>query len=77
MRPRRYWIKPKCPDQPQRGTRSLGPRNPERANASGYWSGSARARVLERLPSPELSVGSARELRKQEAIVEREITELE
>jgi hypothetical protein len=36
-------------------------------NASGYSSGSARACVLERLRSPGLSVGIARELRKQEA----------
>jgi hypothetical protein len=32
--------------------------------------------VLERLRSPGLSVGIARELRKQEAILEQEITEL-
>ena len=35
------------------------------------------ARVLERLRSPPLSHGIARELRKQQAILEREIGELE
>ena len=34
------------------------------------------ARVLEHLQSPELSHGIARELRKQQAILEREIAEL-
>ena len=35
------------------------------------------ARVIERLRSPPLSHGIARELRKQQAILEREIAELE
>ena len=35
------------------------------------------ARVIERLRSPPLSQGIARELRKQQAILEREIAELE
>jgi uncharacterized coiled-coil protein SlyX len=35
------------------------------------------ARVLERLRSPQLSHGMARELRKHVAILEREIAELE
>ena len=35
------------------------------------------ARVLEHLRSPGLSSGIARELRKQQAILEREIAELE
>ena len=35
------------------------------------------ARVIERLRSPPLSHGIARELRKQQAILEREIAEIE
>jgi hypothetical protein len=54
----------------------VGCARPSGWSASGHSSGSARARVLERLRSPGLSVGIARELRKQEAILEQEITEL-
>ena len=35
------------------------------------------AKVIERLRSPSVSQGMARELRKQQAILEREIAELE
>jgi hypothetical protein len=35
------------------------------------------ARVMERLASPQLSHGMARELRKHVAILEREVSELE
>jgi len=53
--------------------------NPSKLNANGHSPRSARelARVLERLRASGLSVGIARELRKQQAILDREIAELE
>ena len=48
------------------------PRKPELTEAQ-----KTLARVLERLRSPPLSHGVARELKKQKAILEREIAEME
>jgi hypothetical protein len=59
-----------------------GPRRPARTELTEAQKALAKkreelARVLERLRSPELRPGIARELRKQVAILEREIADLE
>ena len=56
-----------------------GPRKPELTEAQKTLARKRQqlARVIERLRSPPLSHGIARELRKQQAILEREIAELE
>ena len=55
-----------------------GPRKPELTEAQKTLAKKRQepARVIERLRSPPLSHGIARELRKQQAILEREIAEL-
>jgi hypothetical protein len=56
-----------------------GPHKPELTEAEKTLAKKRQelARVVERLRSPPLSHGIARELRKQQAILEREIAELE
>jgi len=56
-----------------------GPRRPELTEAQQTLARKRLelARVIERLRSPPLSQGMARELKKQVAILEREIAELE
>ena len=56
-----------------------GPRKPELTEAQKTLAKKREelARVLERLRSPGLTQGMARELRKHVAILEREIAELE
>jgi hypothetical protein len=56
-----------------------GPRKPELTEPQKALTKKREelARVLERLRSPPLSHGIARELRKQQATLEREIAELE
>ena len=56
-----------------------GPRRPELTEAQKTLARKREqlARVIEHLQSPELSHGIARELRKQQTILEREIAELE
>ena len=56
-----------------------GPRKPELTEAQKTVAKKRQelARVIERLRSPRLSHGIARELRKQQATMEREIAELE
>ena len=79
----RNWVKTKCPDWKRinAGRHKLfeGPRKPELTEAQKTLAKKRQelARVLERLRSPPLSHGIARELRKQQAILEREIAELE
>ena len=66
------WIKVKT-----RASREANQRHAEKFNRALGRRQHAFARVLERLRSPPLSHGIARELRKQQAILEREIGELE
>ena len=81
--PSRNWVKTKCPNWKRinAGRHKLfeGPRKPELTEAQKTLAKKRQelARVLERLRSPPLSHGIARELRKQQAILEREIAELE
>ncbi len=81
--PSRNWIKTKCPDwkriNAERHKMFEGPRKPELTEAQKTLARKRQelARVIERLQSPPLSQGMARELRKQVAILEREIAELE
>ena len=55
------------------------PRKPELTEAQKALARKRQelARIIERLRSPSVSQGMARELRKQQAILEREIAELE
>jgi hypothetical protein len=82
-RPSRNWIKTKCPGWKRinAGRHKLfeKPREPELTEAQQTLARKRQelARVLERLRSPGLSPGMARELRKNAANLEREITELE
>ena len=81
--PSRNWIKTKCPGWKRinAGRHKLfeKPREPELTEAQQTLARKRQelARVLERLRSPGLSPGMARELRKNAANLEREITELE
>ncbi len=81
--PSRNWVKTKCP-----GWKRINavryrlfdpPRKPELTEAQKTLAKKRveLARVLERLRSPPLSHGIARELRKQQATLEREIADLE
>jgi hypothetical protein len=81
--PSRNWIKTKCPGLKRinAGRHKLfeKPREPELTEAQQMLA-KKRAelgRVVERLRSPPLSQGMVRELKKQVAILEREIAELE
>jgi hypothetical protein len=77
--PSRNWVKTKCPGwkriNSERHKLFEGPRKPELTEAQQTLAKKREqlARVLERLQSPGLSPGVARELRKQIAILEREI----
>jgi hypothetical protein len=80
--PSRNWIKTKCPNwkriNAERHKLFEGPRKPEQTEAQKTLAKKRQelARVLERLRAPGLSAGMARELRKQQAILKREIVEL-
>ena len=73
----------KCPDwkclNAERHKLFEGPRKPELTEAQKTLAKKRQelARVIEHLRSPGLRQGIARELRKQQAILEREIAELE
>ena len=81
--PSRNWVKTKCPDwkriNSERHKLFEGPRKSELTEAQKTLAKKrqALARVTERLRSPPLSHGIARELRKQQAILEREIAALQ
>ena len=82
--PSRNWVKTKCPGwkriNAERYRLFEGPaRKPELTEAQKTLAKKREelAKVIERLRSPPLSQGMARELRKQQAILEREIVELE
>jgi hypothetical protein len=81
--PSRNWVKVKCPGwkriNAERWRIFEGPRKPELTEAQKTLARKRQelARVIEHLRSPPLSHGIARELRKQQAILEREIVELE
>jgi bifunctional non-homologous end joining protein LigD len=79
----RNWVKVKCPDwkriNVERHKLFEGARKPTLTEAQKTLAKKRQelARVIERMRSPPLSHGMARELRKQQAILEREIAELE
>ena len=82
--PSRNWVKTKCPGWKRVNSERYrlfegAPRKPELTEAQKTLAKKRLelARVIERLRSPPLSHGIARELRKQQAILEREIAELE
>ena len=81
--PSRNWVKTKCPDwkriNSERHKLFEGPRKPELTEAQKTLAKKrqALARVTERLRSPPRSHGIARELRKQQAILKREIAALQ
>ena len=81
--PSRNWVKTKCPgwkrSNADRQKLFEGPRKPELTEAEKTLAKKRQelARVIERLRSPPLSHGIARKLSKQQAILEREIAELE
>ena len=81
--PSRNWVKVKCPnwkrDNAERHKLFEIPRKPELTEAQKTLVKKRQelARVIEHLRSPPLSQGIARELRKQQAMLEREIAELE
>ena len=82
--PSRNWVKTKCPGWKRINSERYRlfegpPRKPELTEAQKTLAKKRAelARVIERLQSPPLSHGIARELRKQQAILEREIAELE
>jgi hypothetical protein len=84
--PSRNWVKVKCPGwkriNAERHKMFEGSRRPARLELTEDQKTLARkrrelTRVLERLRSPGLSQGMARELRKHVAILEHEIAELE
>jgi ATP-dependent DNA ligase len=81
--PSRNWVKTKCPGwkriNAERHKLFEVPRKPEQTEAQKTLAKKRAelARVVERLRSPPLSHGMARELKKQVAILEREIAELE
>ena len=81
--PSRNWVKTKCPGWKRINAERYRlfegpPRKPELTEAQQTLARKRQqlARVIERLRSPPLSHGIARELRKQQAILEREIAEL-
>jgi ATP dependent DNA ligase domain len=81
--PSRNWVKTKCPGWKRinagRHKMFEGPRKPELTEAQKTLTKKREelARVLERLRSPGLIFGLARELRRNVASLEREIAELE
>ena len=81
--PSRNWVKIKCPnwkrDNAERHKLFEGPRKPELTEAQQTLARKRQelARVFERLRAPGLSVGMARELWEQQAMLEREIVKLE
>ena len=81
--PSRNWVKTKCPGwkriNAERWRIFEGPRKPQLTEAQKTLAKKRQelARVLDRLRSPGLRPGIARELRKQQVILEREIAELE
>ena len=80
--PSRNWVKTKCPGWKRSNSERYhlfeGPEaRADRAQKTLAKKRAELARVIERLRSPPLSHGIARELRKQQAILEREIAELE
>ena len=82
--PSRNWVKTKCPDWKRINSERYRlfegpPSKPELTEAEKTLAKKRQelARVIERLRSPQLSHGMARELRKNVAILEREIAELD
>ena len=81
--PTRSWVTVKCEgwrrDNAERWRIFEAPRKPELTEAQKTLAKKRQelARVIERLRSPPLSHGIARELKKQKAILEREIAEME
>ena len=81
--PSRNWVKTKCPGwkriNSERYRLFEGPRKPELTEAQKTLAKQRQqlAHVLERLRAPGLTQGMARELKKQQALLEREIAELE
>jgi hypothetical protein len=82
--PSRNWIKTKCPSwkraNVERHRLFEGPPHKSELTEAEKTLAKKRqelARVIERLRSPPLSHGIARELRKQQTILEREIAELD
>jgi hypothetical protein len=82
--PSRNWVKSKCPDWKRINSERYRlfegpPRKPELTEAQKTLAKKRTelARVIERLRSPPLSHGIARELSKQQTILQREIAELE
>jgi hypothetical protein len=81
--PSRNWVKTKCPGwkriNPERYRLFEGPRKPELTEAQKTLARKRQelARVIERLRSPGLTSGLARELCKNVASLEQEIVELE
>ena len=82
--PSRNWVKTKCPGWKRINAERYRlfegpPRKPELTEAEKTLAKKRQelARVIERLRSPPLSHGIARELRKQQSILEGEIAELE
>ena len=82
--PSRNWVKTKCPHLKRINAERYrlfegSPRKPELTEAQKALAKKRTelASVIERLRSPPLSHGIAGELRKQQAILEREIAELE
>ena len=82
--PTRAWVKTKCPQwrRDNANRHKLFEKPPHKPELTEVQKTLVRkrqqlARVIERLQSPPLSHGMARELRKQQASLEREIAELE
>ena len=81
--PSRNWVKTKCSAwkriNAERHKLFEGPRKPEQTEAQKTLAKQRQqlAHVLERLRAPGLTQGMARELKKQQALLEREIAELE
>jgi hypothetical protein len=80
--PSRNWVKTKCPGWKRNAERHKlfeGPRKPEPTEARKALARKREelARVIERLRTPGLTQGIARELKKQQAILEREIDKLD
>ena len=76
------WVKTKCSAwkriNAERHKLFEGPRKPEQTEAQKTLAKQRQqlAHVLERLRAPGLTQGMARELKKQQALLEREIAEL-
>ena len=81
--PSRNWVKTKCPDwkriNAERWRIFESPSNPALTEAQKTIARKRQqlAKVVERLGMPQLTHGIARELRKQQSILEGEIAELE